>query len=458
MRTVRLAIAAVIIAGPVLATTQAAQSFPGVTVLQHPGGGTIAYAQMPAQHTVQGAIGRVFQYVQATFGGKPQVSHVMKSSDGNSLAVTFTVKSTTQGQPDMAGLALVAVSANGPGKGAVLSDRADRFGTTVGDMLNQMRVAAGGPPASGPTAGSAATPAPSSAAATAPANAVPAGPPPSAAAAAVVASAKSTPQLPATVHTTAFPDGSGSIGLPDGWKITAAHAGNVMAQGPSGEKLHFDAQFVAYDPSTQSKFMRPLAGQFSIAYSADLVTKFKLLTMQAAQQQHAPPPSITILDSQSLSAQSALIVASVSDAGAVSVQWSQLSVSPLTSGIYTITLYQVTMPQQIATQNSNVVGAIFHSYSANAQVAQGELKADYDRDTSAANAQMGVNRRAFMASEQTFAADDNALLGNTVVRDRDFNEHGVVSDNLADALVQADPNRFQEVPANQYVPGVDFTP
>ena len=51
-----------------------------------------------------------------------------------------------------------------------------------------------------------------------------------------------------------------------------------------------------------------------------------------------------------------------------------------------------------------------------------------------------------VAAPRSFAADDYALLGNTVVRDRDFNEHGLASDNLADALTKADPDRFQEVP------------
>ena len=33
--------------------TAAAQSNNGITVINNPGGGTIAYAQMPAQHTLQ---------------------------------------------------------------------------------------------------------------------------------------------------------------------------------------------------------------------------------------------------------------------------------------------------------------------------------------------------------------------------------------------------------------------
>jgi hypothetical protein len=46
--------------------------------------------------------------------------------------------------------------------------------------------------------------------------------------------ATSGPGAPAApLHETPFPDGSGSIGLPDGWTITGAHAGEVTAKGPA---------------------------------------------------------------------------------------------------------------------------------------------------------------------------------------------------------------------------------
>jgi hypothetical protein len=43
----------------------------------------------------------------------------------------------------------------------------------------------------------------------------------------------------AALHQTPFPDGSGSIGLPDGWTLTGAHAGEVTAKGPPPAGLHF---------------------------------------------------------------------------------------------------------------------------------------------------------------------------------------------------------------------------
>jgi hypothetical protein len=60
------------------------------------------------------------------------------------------------------------------------------------------------------------------------------------------------------------------------------------------------------------------------------------------------------------------------------------------------------------------------------------------------------------AKDRQFAAFDNGLLNNTVVFDKDLNGHGTVSNDLADALVQADPNRFQEVTASDYVKGIDY--
>src|ERR1700728_3807904 len=147
----------------------AAQSNKGVTVIDNPGGGTIAYAQMPAQHTLQGAMGKVLQYVHTRFGARPQIDHIMRGSDGNSVAVIFAVRSPGHGNQEFAGLALVAVSPSAPGKGAVLTDQADRFRSTVGPMLKRLQSGAG-------LSGTGSSPA--SAAANAPASESPAAPAP----------------------------------------------------------------------------------------------------------------------------------------------------------------------------------------------------------------------------------------------------------------------------------------
>src|SRR5271169_5135887 len=119
MRKLHLILGVILISG-----TAAVAATPGITAIANPGGGTIAYAQLPQQHTAQGAMGKVLQYVESNFGARPTVGKYMKSPDGNSLAATFTV---TKSGAAMAGLALVAVSETGPGAGAVLSDTEDHF-------------------------------------------------------------------------------------------------------------------------------------------------------------------------------------------------------------------------------------------------------------------------------------------------------------------------------------------
>jgi hypothetical protein len=445
-----LGFAFILMAAPLLA---APQTFPGVTVLNHPGGGTIAYALMPAQHTAQGAISRVLQYVAARFGATPMVSHVLKSKDGNSLAVTFTVKATTETPGDMTGLALVAVTASGPGKGAVLSDQSNRFGTTVGAMLQQMQQLAPGARAAAARGSSTAT-GPSSPTTTTTA------PAPASAAPAVASTAPATPIGP--LHATAFPDGSGTVGLPDGWKLVGARAGEVIAQGPTPAQLHFNFVISAYDPSriTASGRFQIGKGSHAIAYDADIVTKFNLMNTQNSQSQHQAPPTVKLLATQPMGANSYLIVDDVtpSDGSTPFRAYTQLFLSALSpAGTYSMTLYQVLLPQNLSNDQGNAaVKALFGSYKADTQRAMSEIAGANARNQDIVNGYIANSRRAADAQQRSFAADDYALLGNTVVRDRDFSAHGLVSDNLADALTQADPNRFQEVPPSQYIKGVDY--
>jgi hypothetical protein len=446
-----LSIVSILVAAPLLAATQ---SFPGVTVLNHPGGGTIAYAIMPAQHTAQGAINKVMQYVAARFGATPMVSHVLKSKDGNSLAVTFTVKATTETPGAMTGLALVAVTASGPGKGAVLSDQSDRFGTTVGEMLQQMQQVAPSASATTAMASSAPTgPTPASPTSTAT-------PGPASAAPASASKAAASPIGP--LHATAFPDGSGTVGLPDGWKIVGAHAGEVIAQGPAPAQLHFDFQVPAYDPSriTASGRFQIGKGTHAIAYDADIVTKFNLITTQNAQSQHKAPPTVKLLATRPMGTDGYLIVDDVtpSDGSAPFLAYTQIFVSALSpAGTYSLTMYQVLLPQNLSNDQGNAaVKALFGGYKADVQRAMSEIASANAQNQVITDSYIANSQRAADASQRSFAADDYALLGNTVVRDRDFSEHGLVSDNLADALTQADPNRFQEVPPSQYVKGVDY--
>ena len=463
MRQLQLISSAVLLA--LCLSAAGAQPNNGVTVIDNPGGGTIAYAQMPAQHTLPGAMGKVLQYVHSRFGARPEITHVMRGADGNSLAIIFTVKSGKAGSQEMAGLALVAVSPSAPAKGAVLSDQADRFRSTVGPMLKRLQAGAGlsgtGSSAAGAAANTPASP-PASTAATAPASA-PSMAGPSAAVSSPPGGATGAATTPAAaLHQTPFPDGSGSIGLPDGWAITAAHAGEVTAKGPAGAGLHFDWPIAALDPNDPRSRGSKRAGASSlvaIPHGTDAATAFKSVIAQLYQKQGKAPPSIDIVDTKRLSAQESVVVANV---GAIDGQGPtrtmvDIGMGPLDSlGGYTIFLYTLSFPQTIAEQSQATVTAMFHSYKVNQDVALAESRADTQKVQQFTQNTVGDMRRRQDTQDRQFQAFDNNLLDRTVIRDTDLNGHGTVSNDLADALVEANPNRFQEVAPSDYVKGIDY--
>jgi hypothetical protein len=476
MHLLRSVLSAVLLSAPVLAL---AQVRPSVSVIDNPGGGTIATAQMPAQHTVQGAMGRVLQYVRYRFGARPQVTRVLRGADGNTLAVIFTVKATQQGNQEMAGLALVAVSPSAPGKGAVLSDQADRFRTTVKPMLDRLFQRSGGAGNAG--AASTAVAAPSGIGTdpvTAPTPAPPAG-----SHAAGAAHTSGSGSKAATLHQTPFPDNSGVLGLPEGWKITGAHAGEVTAVGPDRASLHYDWQFSAIDLRTPAgrrtlaSMGGKLGGSYDIPYGTDAATTFKSALTQFFQRQPQPGPSIEVTSTtQQAQVQGATIYGIVANFGPTASAgaaraWAQLTIEPSNAyGTYLIFLNLIVFPEQVMDRGEATATAMFHSYVVNNSVALSQLSSDHKQGQQAVDAQLAVNRRQQQGSDRQFAnyqrqqdiqdrqfqSFDNDLLDRTVVRDSDLNEHGTVSNDLADALVQANPDRFQEVPASQYVKGIDY--
>ncbi len=461
MRMRHLILGMILISGPV-----AVAATPGVTTIDNPGGGTIAYAQLPLQHTAQSAMGKVLQYVTSGFGARPDVGKVMKSPDGNSLAVTFTV--SAKGKSQMAGLALVAVSATGPGAGAVLSDTADHLRTSLKPMLAKLQSVAvsksgsvGAQAAIANASGSTAPPAASSAATP--------GTPNSAAPAASTATTPLKPSAPAQKLTqTPFPDNSGSVGLPAGWKITAAREGDVIAEGPHGEKMRFGMAQSAIDYSNpQSRVLGrgpggAAPGNFvAIPFGTPGDAAFKQVMAQLSQKQRTPVPVLNYALDTTLPSQGGgknyFLQGTTTTANGPAQTWIEVMegvVGP--AGVWQINLYQVTVPQAYADQEANTVASMFSTYKTNNAVIMGQISADEKQVQQITNNFMRTSKQMMDASERSTQAEANYLLGNTVVSDGALNAHGTVDDDVAQALIAADPNRFQSVSSSQYVKGIDY--
>lgn len=268
----------------------------------------------------------------------------------------------------------------------------------------------------------------------------------------------------ATLHQMTFPDASGSIGLPEGWSIVGAHAGEVVAKGPPPSGLHFDWQISALDPNDpRSRNQRSgvgAAGSVVIPYGTDAGNTFKSAVTQLLRQQHKTPPAIEIVDTKPLSGpQESQVVAKASgiDGQDPVLSLIDIAISPKNVlGGYLITVSMISVPQHGAAPSPATVTAMFKSYKVNNDVALHEIHADMRSSQAFTQSTVANMQRRQDAQDRQFQAFDNNLLDRTVIRDTDLNGHGTVSNDLANALVEANPERFQEVPPSEFVKGIDY--
>ena len=475
-----LGIVSGLVGASLMCGTAMAAATPGVTTLANPGGGTIAYARLPQQHTAQGAMGKVLQYATSSLGARPDVDKVMKSPDGNSLAVTFTV--SPKGKPQMAGLALVAVSAAGPGAGAVLSDTADHLRTSLKPMLATLQDvatkagAAGAQAAIANASGSAAPSASPSSSASAAQPATKSGATSASSAATannvaannVAANDVKATAPPQKLIQTNFPDGAGSVGLPAGWKITNSHQGDILAQGPNGEKMRFGMMQQALDyRNPQSRVLGRGPGGtaptnfVAIPFGTPGDVAYKQVLVQLAQKARKPPPTIEytmVKPLNSLSGGTAyLLQANVSDPSGPTVSWIQLFESTMgPMGMWTLTIYEVTVPKALAGQEMATALAMIPTYKTNDAVIMGQIRSDENQVQQITKNFLRSSQAQLDASARSTQATTDYLLGQTVVSDSALNGHGRVDDDVAAALIAANPNRFQAVSSSGYVRGIDY--
>jgi hypothetical protein len=443
----------------------ASAATPGVTTINNPGGGTIAYAQLPQQHTTQGAMGKVLQYATTALGGRPTIDKVMQSPDGHSLALTFSIKPSKGGS--VSGLALVAVSDTGPGAGAILSDTDDHFRTSLKPMLARLQqeaVAKGGSAGAKAAIANAGGGGESSSSSSSGA---------SSSKTATTTSATLAPPKPSAppqkLTQAQFPDGSGSVGLPAGWTITNAREGDVLAQGPHGEKMRFGMAQSAIDfgnPQSRALGRGPggtAPGNYvAIPAGTPGDVAFKMMVAQLAQKQRRPAPVVNYAVVQALPVQGSsrnyfMVGTTTMPDGSTDETWIEVMESTtLMMGTWQMNVYQITVPTDLSDQEANTVASMFSTYKTNNAVMMNEITADNRQIQQVTKNFMDWSKKTMDASDRSTTATTNYLLGQTVVSDSALNAHGTVSDDVANALIAANPNRFQAVSSGGFVKGIDY--
>jgi hypothetical protein len=274
-------------------------------------------------------------------------------------------------------------------------------------------------------------------------------------------------------------DRSASMGLAPGWRLTGVSGGQLSAEGPNGEQIGLGLLYQGIRPSI-------------CPFGSDPFNAYVCVINHVRQSKGMSPGSFKLVSSQNLGGspqeQQVIQVFFESDLHdgkgprKGSARIGEMHVNGVPT--WALTVSGSDAPVRVADAENPLIMAMVHSYSQDARVigqerdiAIGQIQASARNAQIRADAQSAANdsrNAAFEAhmhdidrSSSAFSAhmDDidrsskafqNYQLDQSVVRDSDYAERGTISNNLADALVKANPDRFQIVQSDDFIRGKDY--
>jgi hypothetical protein len=477
-----------------------------LTHLTAPQGGKIVYGTVDGATTQPQAMSKILDIVKNNCGEKPQIGKVFQFKGTKTVGVFFSVTNHPGGNKKVAGLVLSAASGPHQVEAALLSDDAQRFGKTVNPMIQQLfsvwhpdsqAAASGSAPGARSTPSGNGHPVSSARLHTvsAPDNSASIGipdgwtlQPNSGGHGAIVVKGPNGEQLGIELQKGAIDpthpfrarsDAQGQLEGPPGTVVIYPYRGD-----PARE---FEAIFQAWRRSN-GKGPVKLQG---------------LKTQILPNNPHPENDICATADGQvdlqdGTGMQKLYAMLCVFNDQATRRQW----------GNYVITFSVLSFfPTTVAEKQNALVSAIANTYKQNDQVMQqqgnqmmaqkqqsdqqwrewgqqgadriraqsqamqksnAERQAGYDRQNADFRARLNSNTTqntnsydAEDARAKNYQDFDNYILDQTIVQDNNmYNDgtigHGTVSNSLADALVKADPNRFEYVTQPNYWEGTDY--
>jgi hypothetical protein len=411
---------------------QGARSQDALKVIDNPGGGQVVYGPVDAS-TPQSAMAAALHYVHLHFGDSPVIGKVFQSRDRQNFGAFFTVTEKAQDKRKIAGLVIVSLAKGAKPAAAVLYDLSSRFATTEPGLLGALTTA--------------------------------------------WRSAASGIAVPNLIPTR-FPDGSGAVDLPTGWRIAFASHGAAKIVGPQGELvLLSNSVGPIYDsgnPQVRERLRYANANNPPILCPRSDALNTYLCVLQRSR----PQPSFQLKTSRPLPAQGRIVQAVLIDAelnlqdgkGLLSCELG-LSVTAISAlGDRTLGINGTCAPRASLPAEQPTLKAVYDSYSINGQVVASQYAADERRSRQAgsnARAQANAAHATEDAQSAAFQAHmdnidrfsksfQNYQLDQSELQDNTLDSRGAVPNALADALIKADPDRFEVVPTQNFLKGVDF--
>ena len=428
----------------------------GLKTLDNPGGGAVVFGPLTGQASLRDGMAFMLHQVHDHFGGRPQIGKLFQVRGSNSVATFFTLTATTMGNRPVSGLAIVSMADGTKPAAAVLYDDSAHFGASEPQLMRLLNEAWGSSDTQSRPAGS-----PAQVQAT-------------------------PPQAPEALREVRFSDNSGVVGLPDGWQMTNSGGGGVHALGPNGESIHLGVILQnIYDPNNPRsngmiQYMQMARQPVAIyPYDGNLVDAVISVAQQNHRNQNLPVPTFDVLKVVPLpptqyETRVVYVTAKMDAHDGKGMMLTRMRVGSFAEGPaggWAITVNQVSAPEDRAAAEGPTLAAILASYRQNGQVIFSEtgavirnIQALSAANTKAAN-DIGAERDRVNADVEG-RWDDNAKYNQTfrnyqmdqsVIQDNEgVNDHATMDDAPADALVRSDPNRYQYVPTQDMLKGIDY--
>jgi len=428
-----------------------------LTTIDMPSGGHITYGPLTGQGNLQDAMIFMLKMIHGHFGDRPQIGQFFQARGTSSLATFFNLTAKNYGNKPLSGLVIVSMAPGTQPSAALMYDDTSHFGQSVSPMLKKLSEVWQADVAKGRQASNGGNVTPASAAPVPP------------------------------LHQTTFADNSGSIGLPDGWKIDRARSGGVMAEGPKGETVILSLVRTMYDPTTPqgqrmiqsySRGGRGMPFGTGIAPYGDLVRAYMALATQGNQSVNRPAPTLNIISNQKLQIppNEGFGILIMGDLDVHDGKGPSTASIQITSGLHRdpsrwiMTVNQVSVPKALADAEWPTMNAIVASWRQNGQVIQAQtnqviaqihqIGANAKAQADAAHAQEDAHNASVQAhwdamDKQSKNFQDYILDQSSVV-DNKTGQRGTISNQSANLLVAADPNRFEIVPQQDWIKGRDY--
>ncbi len=310
-------------------------------------------------------------------------------------------------------------------------------------------------------------------------------------------------------------DGTGTVSLPAGWNLDPNQSGMGMAsvKGPQGEWLALNTYFFAWDtnnPAVQGRLRRRIIfkNELDIPNNMDLTRYFADIFQRIRASTGQGPAPLKVDSVQPVSGSQGQCVSVTGQLNPDNTTMRDLTAlmcrsTPNQSGNYMFTFTRNLLSLGASEQQRATANAIMASYKPDMQRAQAIADAQSAPIIAQMNQTYQAHQQALMSFTQaqiartrqigadatarynaTQAANDrqheewrqgednisrqgqafsNYSLDQSVVQDNHMYGngtlgHGTLWNSEADALVKANPNRFEYVPTQNYWRGTDYVP